>query len=623
MTRAQSIAFFMHDFAGGGVERMRLALAAAMVAQGYQVTIVVVSATGPLAVSVPEGVAIVDLACRRVAPAIVKLRHYVREFRPDVLISSLDHNNVAALLACSGLRRVTRLIICQHNALSAELRIGWRYRAIPLLYWILQRRADAIVAVSEGVADDLAVTAHVPRASISVIQNPVIEPSRFAATRPPAPHNWFQDKAVPVFVFAGRLVPQKDPLMLVEAFARFLKFRSARLIMLGDGPMGQEVRAAVERAGIGHSVLLAGFVAEPMPWIACADALLVTSRYEGFGNVIVEALACGTPVIATDCPHGPSEILDRGKFGVLVAPGDPEAFARAMRDDNRRKFPAPMLRARGNEFTVIRAVRRHEALFAQWRPTPHGLAFGLGFDQHSAADIAARVAAENAPATQLIVTPNLDHVRLLRSEEFRAACAWAKMVCADGWPVALYAGLRCALPWRRVTGCDILHAVLAQSDAAQRRVFAIVEASVTADRLRQWLSDRGWRDNWTIETAPREFGVDQAAQMALAHRIAVARPHILIMTLGAPVSEVFVYRYRDTMPPCWVLCVGQALRVELGLAVRAPRVWRRLGLEWAWRCAHEPRRLGARYLWGALWFPCAVLLDLARRGGFKQRYDRA
>jgi exopolysaccharide biosynthesis WecB/TagA/CpsF family protein len=612
MMQNRSVAFFMHDFAGGGVERMRLALAAALAADGCRVTIIVVNAAGPLAARVPSSVQIVDLGCRQVSRAALKLRRYVRSQRPDILISSLDHNNIAALVACIGAGRAVRLVICQHNALSAELSLGWRYRVVPWLYWLLQRRADAIVAVSKGVADDLAATAHLSRNTISIIENPVIDPCRLPAITAKPPHPWFTDDGVPVFVFVGRLVPQKDPATLLAAFAARLQRGPARLIVLGEGPLQVTMVEAAERAGMGSSILFAGFIAEPLPWIAYADALILTSKYEGFGNVIVEALACGTPVIATDCPHGPAEILAHGEFGILVPVGDAAAVGRAMGDDLRARFPAPVLRARGQDFSVGRAVRLHVALFDKWEQVAGCRVFGLGFARSNAVEVAGRMVTEDTAEIKLVVTPNVDHVRLLRQPEFMAACKDAAVVCADGWPVALYAAMRNAAPWLRVTGCDILHALVTHDGVAYRRIFAVIESSGTCAALQSWLADKGLAGTWSLFVASPEFSRDAGSQRALASAIAAARPDILIMTLGAPVSETFVYRYRDTISPCWALCVGQALRVEIGLTPRAPRGWRRLGLEWAWRCVWEPWRLVPRYIRAAAWFPCAVGLDLAR-----------
>ena len=587
---------------------MRLALADEFDRRNHDVYLVVVNARGPLLSCVPSGVKIVNLDAHRTLAATLKLRRWISTVRPDVVISSLDHNNIVALMAFMFNGNISRLIICQHNALSSELRLGWRYRLVPYLYWLLQDVAGGIVAVSAGVADDLAFVSGIARRRITVVPNPVISSSNFVDSGGSKPHPWFADRAVPVFVFIGRLVPQKDPLMLIEAFIRRLARGPARLIVLGEGALQPAMIMAAQRAGALPHIFFAGFVAEPLQWLAHAHVLLLTSRYEGFGNVIVEALACGIPVISTDCPHGPSEILDGGTYGVLVKPGDAGAFALAMAGDLRARFPAEILRARGRSYTVSHSADHVEKLFID---CPHrgAKAFGLTFCSDGPTIIGAQIARQSPSGVNLIVTPNVDHIRLFQQPAFFKACSAAHMVCADGWPIALYAGLRRATRWSRVTGCDILHAFMADEALPDRKVFAVLESAATARALKAWLSNRGIK-NWVIEVAVTNFADDLASQMRLANRIKTAMADVVIMTIGAPVSEIFIDTHRTDLPHCWALCVGQAMRVELGLVARAPKAWRVLGLEWAWRCIKEPKRLPLRYFRDLLWFPRAIFNDM-------------
>jgi exopolysaccharide biosynthesis WecB/TagA/CpsF family protein len=621
MSTTRSIALFMHDFSGGGVERMRLALASALVARGYSVSLVVVRADGPLRHQVPPGIKVEDLGCSRVLFACIKLRRYLRVHQPDFLVSSLDHNNVVALCAAVWVRTATRVVICQHNALSEELGQGWRYRAIPFLYWLLQARAAAIVAVSEGVAGDLIRTARVRDDRVSVIGNPVIRDGDGTPDEPPQPpHPWLMDRTIPVFVFAGRLVAQKDPATLIRAFEQRLRAGPARLIVLGDGPLRRDMENRVVSSGITAFVHFAGYVSDPGPWIAAATALVLTSRYEGFGNVIVEALARGTPIIATACPHGPAEILGHGLYGDLVPVGDATATARAMAHDPRARFDAELLRARSRHYTVSRCADQHVALFDRlgWRKRYR--AFGLELLRDDASKIAARLVAERPDmGVRLVVTPNVNHIRLLSRRAFRQACRRADIVCPDGWPVALYASLRHATKLPRVTGCDIFHHLAGHPDAGHQRVLVVTESTATDAALRAWLAARQWSQNWRSACARPNVMADRGAQLELLASIAEFRPDILVMTLGAPTSEIFVHTHQRDLPPCWALCVGQAVRVELGLVKRAPRYLQRIGLEWAWRCAREPRRLGVRYLYDLLWFPVAMIQDLLRPQGLAGR----
>ncbi|HTR16910.1 MAG TPA: glycosyltransferase [Acetobacteraceae bacterium] len=362
-----AIAFYMHDLSGGGVERMRLALAAALMARGVDVTLVLHARRGALLASLPPGLRVVELGGARTALDLPALVRFLRRARPDLLVSSLGHNNVVALLARALAGGGTRLVICQHNALSREAAEmpGLGYRALPLLYRGLHLLADRVVAVSGGVAEDLARVAGIPRGRISVIHNPVIGPDFVRRAEGPPPHPWFTDGRGPVFVSAGRLVPQKDPETLLRAFALMApRGEGARLMLLGEGPMRPALEGLARELGIAGRVCFAGFRPNPLPYIRHAAALVLASRYEGLGNVLIEALGCGTPVISTDCPFGPAEILQGGRFGDLVPVGDALGLAAAMADTPRRRFPAEALRQRAAAFSVDRAAEAHLALLA-------------------------------------------------------------------------------------------------------------------------------------------------------------------------------------------------------------------------------------------------------------------
>ncbi len=384
------LAIFMHDLSGGGVERMRLALIAAFLGRGLRVTLLLHRRAGELSDAVPIGCEVVELGGRSTLGDVPALSRFLRRARPDLLMSSLDHNNVAALLAARLSRTGVPVVICQHNALSAEAgTMGWRYRAVPALYRLLAPRAAGIVAVSEGVADDMARATGLARDAITVIHNPVIS-AGFAARatealpEPWAGDPWMLDRSVPLLVSAGRLVAQKDPETLLRAFA--LMPAHARLLLLGRGELQGALEALVAELGLGERVRFAGFQPNPLPFIARADAFVLASRYEGLGNVLVEALGCGTPVASTDCPHGPSEILEGGRHGALAPVGDAHALAAAMLQALRVPPDEASLRLRAEQFTVERAVARHLALFE------HALAASA-----QAADVPATGAVPAAP----------------------------------------------------------------------------------------------------------------------------------------------------------------------------------------------------------------------------------
>jgi glycosyltransferase involved in cell wall biosynthesis len=377
-----SLAIYLPDLGGGGVERMRVNLAHAFIQRGIDVTFVLHQARGQNLALLPPAARVISLEASRTLAALPGLVRFLRAHRPDVLLSSLGHNNVLALCARDLARVQTRVVVCQHNALSRESKAfaRWQYRILPQLYRLLLPRADAVVAVSKGVADDMSRAARLARERISVIYNPVVSPAfEVGPDGHGAPHPWFDNPATPVFVGMGRLVPQKDFPTLIRAFAALDRSLDARLMILGDGPLRAELAALAEELGVGPRVELTGFKSDPLPYLRRAAALVMSSSYEGFGNVLVEGMACGTPVISTDCPYGPAEILDNGAFGPLVPVGDAPALARAMGDVLTSRPSPDRLRARAAEFTVAPIAEQYLDVFsavspqvASWRAAAGG-----------------------------------------------------------------------------------------------------------------------------------------------------------------------------------------------------------------------------------------------------------
>ena len=230
----------------------------------------------------------------------------------------------------------------------------------------------------------------------------------------------------------------------------------------------------------------------------------------------------------------------------------------------------------------------------------------------SDSDLGAAADARRAPPldVRLVVTPNLDHiVRLRRDRAFRAAYSRAAMVLCDGFPVLAYARLH-AHRLQRVTGCDLLERLMRAPLPLEdvQRWFFVVDGPRTASAVGEWAAARTAQVE--VAVPPLGFVQDAAACAVLAERIAAHRTTLLVMGVGAPQSEIFVDRLRARLPPCWAICVGQAVKVSLGLVKRAPRPVRALHLEWLWRLCQEPRRLSRRYLFGAFTFLLAVAEDI-------------
>ncbi len=356
------VACYIHSLAGGGVERMRLHLLARLREVGLRTTLLLHSDQGELRSELPPGLDVRAFGTARTLADVRPLCRFLQSEKPDVLLASLGHNNVAAMLAKLLTRSPCNLIVCQHNALSVEMRTDARYRILPALYRLLMPVANHVVAVSGGVADDMAERTGIARARIEVIHNPVITPdfARRADERVDEP--WFAEGAPPVYVSVGRLVAQKDHTTLLRAFAAHRRQHPSRLMILGEGPLRRELEALALELGITAHVRLMGFQRNPLPYMRRACAVVLSSVYEGLGNVLIEAMACGTPVVSTDCPYGPSEIVGGGRFGRLVPTRDHIALATALDPFLREIFPSGLLRARAGEFSVERAADRYMAL---------------------------------------------------------------------------------------------------------------------------------------------------------------------------------------------------------------------------------------------------------------------
>jgi glycosyltransferase involved in cell wall biosynthesis len=316
--------------AGGG-ERAALKLAEGLADRGFDVDLVLAAAKGPRLAEIPSGVRVVDLRARRVLSCLPGLVRYLRREKPDALTSFLDHANVVALWARKLAGYPGRVIVVEQNTLSEAARHGKsrRDRMMPQTVRRFYPWADHVVAVSAGVADDLVRVAALRPERVRVIFNPIVTDDLARMARSPVDHPWFDDGSS-VFVAAGRLRPQKDFVTLLHAFARVRAKRPARLLILGEGPERGTLEALVAELDLARDVSLPGSTTNPYAFISRATAFVLSSRWEGLPTVLIEALTCGVPVIATDCPSGPREILADGRHGALVAVGDADALALAM-----------------------------------------------------------------------------------------------------------------------------------------------------------------------------------------------------------------------------------------------------------------------------------------------------
>jgi glycosyltransferase involved in cell wall biosynthesis len=343
------------SFSGaGGVERMVMNLVEEFARRGLPVDLLLIRADSAHLDQVPTAVNMINLGARHTLTSIPAIVRYLREVRPAALLAAKDRAGRAALWA----RRIsgidTRIVIRLGTNLSAALQgktaiQRWsRYWPMRLSY----AAADAVVAVSHGVAADTAKITGLTSERIHVIRNPVVTPRLRRLAEAPIPHPWLEVLAPPVILGAGRLTRQKDFSTLLHAFAELKRHTAARLIILGEGGERAQLERLIKDLGLVEDVALPGFSANPYAYMARASLFVLSSRWEGSPNVLTEAMALGTAVVATDCPSGPREILQDGRIGALVPVGDVAALAEAMKATLASPPDPALLRAAVEDYQV-------------------------------------------------------------------------------------------------------------------------------------------------------------------------------------------------------------------------------------------------------------------------------
>ncbi|VAW79915.1 Alpha-1,4-N-acetylgalactosamine transferase PglJ [hydrothermal vent metagenome] len=402
------IAFLLDNLSGGGAEKVILNLAAGFTRLGHPVDLLVCKAEGVLRNCIPAGVNLVPLqsvssirgavaalladpagsheilgiiANRRKLPKafryIPAISSHLKQSDASLLVSALPKSNINAVLARRMSGTNTRVVIGAHihfsvQGLEGSGRSKARVRALRPMIRRCYHQADAVVAVSKGVERDTRAYLDLCEDRVQTIYNPVADREIIDLGDESPGHAWLDHRDVPVVLGIGRFVRQKDFPLLVRAFAELRKRRPVRLVLLGgDESSNEQVQHKIELEELAHELGVAedldmpGYKENPFPYFRRASVFALSSRFEGFGNVLVEALFCGCPVVSTDCPSGPAEILKNGEFGRLVPVGDVKAMAEALDTVLDERIDGRVLRARGEEFSVDRAVANYSELFGQ------------------------------------------------------------------------------------------------------------------------------------------------------------------------------------------------------------------------------------------------------------------
>lgn len=325
------VACYLRFLAGGGAERVIVNLLHGFVKRELKVDLILHSLSGSFISQVPPEVRIIELPTSKLLIGIFLLARYLKQEQPQFILSALHFTNEVAIMAKYLARTKTKVAVSEHNTLSIHAsHLSGSERWSPIAARLLYPWADKIITVSNHSAQDLAKVTKIPLKKIEMIYNPAITPELSEKAQQTIEHPWFSLGQPPVILGVGRLTEQKDFQTLIRAFAKVIEIQDARLMILGTGEDRNKLNNLVKELGLVDNVHFAGFSNNPYPYIAKSAVFVLSSLWEGLPTVIIEAMALGTPVVATDCPGGSAEILSGGKYGELVPMGDSNAMAQAI-----------------------------------------------------------------------------------------------------------------------------------------------------------------------------------------------------------------------------------------------------------------------------------------------------
>jgi glycosyltransferase involved in cell wall biosynthesis len=355
------IAIFISYSGQGGVEHVINLLTREFVRQGVRVDLVLSRTAGEHLAAVPENVNVIALKTSHTYTATFHLARYLKAHHPDALLAVKHRGIITAILArfISGYKGILAGNI--HTNVTASLKHSSFLKRVSYIWGmrLFYRWADRIIAVSQGVADDIMKITGFSPDKVRTVYNPVVTAELFSKAGERVDHPWFGDTGVPVIVGMGRLTKQKDFHTLIKAFAKMREECPCRLVILGEGGDRSSLESLTENLGISKDVDLPGFHKNPFPFLSRADLFVLSSRWEGFGLVLVEALALGVPVVSTDCPSGPREILEDGRYGPLVPIEDPAALAKAIKANLVDPLDPEMLKSAAREFTANKISEKY------------------------------------------------------------------------------------------------------------------------------------------------------------------------------------------------------------------------------------------------------------------------
>lgn len=359
------LAYFYRNLNQGGIQKMIVNAANYFVAQGYDVSVVLMIPGGEYVSLLDPRIKLIYFRSLKKSSLFFSFSEILKKEKFDVLFTATPSLNTFTVIGRLMARVKTKIVISERNNTlvffknSALTLSKLTFLSIPLLY----RFADAIVAVSKGLGKSLQKVALIPENKIHVIYNPAWSPELETQASIPVKHEWLMDDTVPVLITVGRLVDAKNHKLLIDAVASLSQKRRIRLIIIGEGPLREKLQTQINSLNLQDCVRLEGFKLNPVSWMSKANLFVLSSDYEGFGNVLVEALAAGLTIVSTNCDYGPAEILE-DRYGYLVPIGQVDALADQLNYALDHPIETDLLIARAREFSVDHIMKHYQSLFS-------------------------------------------------------------------------------------------------------------------------------------------------------------------------------------------------------------------------------------------------------------------
>lgn len=355
---------------GGGIAKMRTHLARELISRGYSIDLLIGKKPSPYLEFLHPGIKIISIPTTHHIMSLPFILTYLISRKPAALITERPRVNMSALSAKSLLHIRTPIYSSVHLPLSMKINTMQPQKRKKFIRSIRKNYLanNGIIAVSQGVADDLKILLHDSKELIRTIHNPVITSDLYSLAHEELPHSWFQAQSPPVILSVGRLVQQKDHATLIRAFAILRRKVFCRLIILGEGGERTELEQLIRTLGLNEDIDLPGFVPNPYSYMAKSNLFVLSSAWEGFGNVLVEAMALGVPCVSTNCPFGPAEILEEGRLGFLVPVRDVQALANAMHQMLERPFDTGMAKEASQKYSAQTCADKYVSLIKETLP---------------------------------------------------------------------------------------------------------------------------------------------------------------------------------------------------------------------------------------------------------------